>query len=401
LAGADVGLFYYAGHGVQVDGENYLVPVDANPTREVDVDFQMLDTKLVLRQMQASRTRLNVVILDACRNNPFGGRSLAVGRARDTDERMRDTSSGLAEMPAPGGTLIAFAAQPGSVARDGAGGNSPYARALADTIPKPGLSILDAFNQVAQLVNNATGTQLPSVSYNTIVNFYFVAPTVAPSAPAADAAERAWSAARNTKSQAVLEEFIRRFGDSFYVALARERLDELKANQQALASPPAASAEAALCKARYPKAVSQIPLPLALSCKQEVTVFDETCGPGNIRKIIAGCSQQGTLRMSFCVPCDLQFGRLGVHTEKVNGDIARSIKLSEAHGLLIVDVGENGAAKTAGIKPGDVVVKIDGQEIRESGDLPRIVAQTPTGKRVDLVIIRDGKEETIPVTLGP
>src|SRR5258708_2347551 len=63
LAGADVGLFYYAGHGVQVGGDNYLVPVDANPTREVDVDFQMLDTKLVVRQMEAARTRLNIVIL--------------------------------------------------------------------------------------------------------------------------------------------------------------------------------------------------------------------------------------------------------------------------------------------------------------------------------------------------
>ena len=69
-------LFYYAGHGVQVRGANYLVPVGANPTREADVDFQMLDTNLVLRQMEGSGTRLNLVILDACRNNPFGGRGL-------------------------------------------------------------------------------------------------------------------------------------------------------------------------------------------------------------------------------------------------------------------------------------------------------------------------------------
>jgi uncharacterized caspase-like protein len=76
LQGAEVGLFYYAGHGVQVRGANFLVPVNANPTCEADVDFQMLDVALVLRQMESSGTRLNLVILDACRNNPFGGRGL-------------------------------------------------------------------------------------------------------------------------------------------------------------------------------------------------------------------------------------------------------------------------------------------------------------------------------------
>ena len=76
VQGADVALFYYAGHGVQVAGANYLVPVSANPTREADVDFQMVDVNLVLRQMQGAGTRLNMVILDACRNNPFGARGL-------------------------------------------------------------------------------------------------------------------------------------------------------------------------------------------------------------------------------------------------------------------------------------------------------------------------------------
>jgi uncharacterized caspase-like protein len=107
IQGADVALFYYAGHGVQVNGSNYLVPVGANPTREADVDFQMVDTNLVLRQMQGSGTRLNVVILDACRNNPFGARGL------------RATDGGLAQMRAPEGTLISYATQPGSVAQDG------------------------------------------------------------------------------------------------------------------------------------------------------------------------------------------------------------------------------------------------------------------------------------------
>src|SRR5579859_535536 len=91
LIGADVALFYYAGHGVQVRGTNYLVPITANPTRETDVDFQMVDVALVLRQMEGAGTKLNVVILDACRNNPFGGRGL------------RGADGGLAQIRAPEG----------------------------------------------------------------------------------------------------------------------------------------------------------------------------------------------------------------------------------------------------------------------------------------------------------
>src|SRR6202158_4812301 len=136
LVGADVALFYYAGHGLQVRGTNYLVPVTANPTRETDVDFQMIDVALVLRQMEGSGTRLNLVILDACRNNPFGGRGL------------RATTSGLAQMQAPEGTLISFATQPGNIAVDGVDGNSPYTRALAAIVRRPGLDIFQTFNQV-------------------------------------------------------------------------------------------------------------------------------------------------------------------------------------------------------------------------------------------------------------
>jgi len=182
LAGADVGLFYYAGHGVQVRGENYLIPVDANPTKEADIDFQMLDTNLVLRQMEGAGTRLNIVILDACRNNPFGGRGLAVGRARDAENnRLRDTGGGLAQMKAPEGTLISFATQPGSVAQDGTNGNSPYARALALTMRRPNLDIFQTFNQVGLAVKRATaGVQQPWVSSSPIDGtFYFVAPSSA------------------------------------------------------------------------------------------------------------------------------------------------------------------------------------------------------------------------------
>src|SRR6202022_1791271 len=169
IQGADVALFYYAGHGVQVNGSNYLVPVGANPTREADVDFQMVDINLVLRQMQGSGTRLNMVILDACRNNPFGARGL------------RSADGGLAQMRAPEGTLISYATQPGSVAQDGSDGHSPYTKALATTIKQAGLDIFQTFNQVGLAVKRETGgSQQPWVSSSPIDgSFYFVAPAAA------------------------------------------------------------------------------------------------------------------------------------------------------------------------------------------------------------------------------
>ena len=145
IQGADVALFYYAGHGLQIRGTNYLVPVTANPTRETDVDFQMVDVGLVLRQMEGAGTKLNLVILDACRNNPFGGRGL------------RGTDGGLAQIRAPEGTLISYATQPGNVAAGRQRRRQPYTTALAATIVRAGLDIFQTFNEVGLMVKRATG----------------------------------------------------------------------------------------------------------------------------------------------------------------------------------------------------------------------------------------------------
>ncbi len=237
--GADVALVYYAGHGVQVRGSNYLVPIDANPTKEADVDFQMLDVNLVLRQMESAGTRLNLVILDACRNNPFGGRGL------------RDTASGLAQMRAPEGTLISFATQPGNVAQDGTDGHSPYTRALAGTITRPGLDIFRTFNEVGLEVKRTTaGAQQPWVSSSPVAgDFYFAgapsgaaAGTSVPAPPPLDAAERAWAVTQGSTSIAVLEDFVRQFGATPYGSMARARIEELRKAQVAATTPAPATA---------------------------------------------------------------------------------------------------------------------------------------------------------------
>jgi hypothetical protein len=166
VQGAEVGLFYYAGHGLQVGGKNFLVPVEANPTKEADVYLQMIDTSIVLSQMEGAGTKLNIVLLDACRNNPFGGRGL------------RAAGGGLAQMQAPEGTLISYATQPGNVALDGLRGDSPYTTAVAETISRPGLGLFDAFNEVGLAVKRATGgAQQPWLASSPIEGgFYFAGP---------------------------------------------------------------------------------------------------------------------------------------------------------------------------------------------------------------------------------
>ena len=157
LQGADVALFYYAGHGMQVQGSNWLLPTDANPTRVQDLDFQLVNADLVLKQMDGAGTRLNIVLLDACRNNPFAGLGTRGG------------AGGLAQMRAPEGTLISFATQPGNVAVDGSGTDGPYALALAEAIRQPGLDIFRLFNQVGLKVKRDTqGSQQPWVSSSPI-----------------------------------------------------------------------------------------------------------------------------------------------------------------------------------------------------------------------------------------
>jgi uncharacterized caspase-like protein len=220
VQGADVALFYYAGHGVQVRGSNYLVPVAANPTREADVFLQMVDTALVLSQMEGSGTKLNLVILDACRNNPFGGRGL------------RSTDSGLAQMRAPEGTLISFATQPGNVALDGREGNSPYTKALAATLRKPGLGIFDAFNEVGLAVKVATGgSQQPWTSSSPIAGrFYFKPPQVGeqnavPLGPSAE--EIAWTLVKDSRDAAQLRAFIAQFPAGVLRSSAEQRIAAL------------------------------------------------------------------------------------------------------------------------------------------------------------------------------
>jgi len=161
--GADsVGLFYYAGHGVQLGGRNYLIPVGANIDRDADVEIEAVSADWVLEQMRYARNRLNFVILDACRNNPFA-------------RSFRSAGTGLAKMDAPAGVLIAYSTAPGEVAADGVGGNSPYTEALSRAMRESGEPAELMFKQTRDAVRRVTAErQTPWESSSlTGQNFYF------------------------------------------------------------------------------------------------------------------------------------------------------------------------------------------------------------------------------------
>jgi len=156
-----VGLFFYAGHGMQVDGRNYLIPVDADIQGEAEVDIKAVDAGAVLAKMDMAQNVMNIVILDACRNNPFA-------------RSYRAANPGLASMNAPSGTLIAYATAPGSVASDGTGANGLYTQEVVKAIKKPGLKIEDAFKQVRSSVKQQTGNkQVPWEASSLEGDFYF------------------------------------------------------------------------------------------------------------------------------------------------------------------------------------------------------------------------------------
>jgi uncharacterized caspase-like protein len=157
-----VGLFYYAGHGLQYQDENYLVPVDADVKFEDDIVRMCFPVqRMVLANMERSNSRMNIVILDACRNNPFPATTRSVG-------------SGLAEMKRARGSFIAYATSPGSVASDGSGRNGLYTQELLKALRKPNLTIEQVFKDVRMNVLRLSGDkQYTWDSSNIIGEFYF------------------------------------------------------------------------------------------------------------------------------------------------------------------------------------------------------------------------------------
>jgi hypothetical protein len=168
LGGADAAVFYYAGHGLQVDGRNYMVPVDAKLADEADLPFQLVAIDIVLQRLAHHRIT-NIVILDACRDNPLGDKlSKALGQRSDA------VGTGLANVYASAGTLISYSTQPYHVALDGDGDNSLYSGALAQHLATPDLDVIDMLKRVRRDVYERTNkVQLPWDNHALIDDFFF------------------------------------------------------------------------------------------------------------------------------------------------------------------------------------------------------------------------------------
>jgi hypothetical protein len=158
------GLFFYAGHGIQSKGSNYLIPVDANIQSESQIEYDCVQADRVLGFMEEAGSKINIVILDACRNNPF---------QRSWSRSME--GSGLAFMNAPTGSLIAYSTSPGRTASDGAGSNGLYTSALLENLKTPGITILQMFQNVRRTVSDKSNKQqIPWESTSLTADFFFV-----------------------------------------------------------------------------------------------------------------------------------------------------------------------------------------------------------------------------------
>lgn len=248
-----VGVFYFAGHGVSYEGENWLLPVGADITQGADIEYETLSANKVLKLMEGARNATDILILDACRNSPFRGFSLSGTRA---------VSTGMSRMDAPAGSFIAYSTAPGAVAYDGDGKYSPFAEAFASEVRTPGNSIGDMMIEVRKKVKANTAKlgprpQTPWDSSSLSGRFAFnpgprsgsAAITPQPSPPVANqqnqagetADARLWASIENSTDPDEFAVYLERYPNGQYAQLARIRKDrftEQQATQAAVSTEP-------------------------------------------------------------------------------------------------------------------------------------------------------------------
>jgi uncharacterized caspase-like protein len=268
LKGAGAGVFFYAGHGLQVAGKNYLVPIDAKAEEEAALELEMVRVDIVHAVMER-QTETNILFLDACRDNP-----LARNLARKMGTRSAEVGRGLRQVEAGVGTLISFATQPGNVALDGAGRNSPYTGALVRHLAAPRGDLYSILIDVRKDVIAATrNRQVPWENSALTAPFYFGAP-LAPAAPAtapaptpqaSGAAERTWALVKDSTDVKTLGAFRRQYGaaNPLYDRLAEARIEQIKqaaakskADAEALAKADAEAARIALLQEQADKSAA-------------------------------------------------------------------------------------------------------------------------------------------------
>ncbi|EGB16123.1 peptidase C14 caspase catalytic subunit p20 [Pseudodesulfovibrio mercurii] len=332
LADGGVGLFYFAGHGIQVNGENYLIPVDADIETEADVPYEAVSAGRILDHLKLAGNQMNIIILDACRNNPFA-------------RSMRSETTGLARMDAPTGSIMAYATAPGSVAADGEGRNGVYTKNLLAAMNTPGLDIYDTFMQVRRgVIRDTGGRQTPWESSSLIGKFYFrekkpepVAAPTPPPAPAVTPETEALKAQLLAMQQqmAALQEQARQNAELVQTRQPDDSNEELKAQLAAVQQQMAAMQEQAETRPQ------PVPAPQSGQTDEELKAQLEA-----MRQQVAALQQNRIVSGGSDI----------VHTD-VDPLSARQKALSAANGRLVLSVAPMAFAWTYKYKRRDWEVK--------------------------------------------
>ncbi|MFK5893128.1 MAG: SUMF1/EgtB/PvdO family nonheme iron enzyme [Pseudomonadota bacterium] len=255
LAKADIGFFYFAGHGFQYSGENYLVPVSFNINSENDIPHEALSTGRILNKMDLAGNAVNIVVLDACRNNPYAVSNDSAKRSLSLSSTsrglVRSESSGLARLDGPSGSFIAYATAPGNVAADGTGKNGLYTQYLLEYMQQPGMAIERVFKKVRiGVMKDTAGKQVPWENSSLLGDFYFaeldepvnksldmdfLGATKKQDKKNQDEADKFelqfWSSVERAKSQALYRAYLQKYPQGHFVEIAKIQLQELKQNQ--------------------------------------------------------------------------------------------------------------------------------------------------------------------------
>lgn len=237
---AEVALVYFAGHGIEMSGKNYLIPNDAELRRDRDLEHEALTLNLVSNALEGAK-RLRIIMLDACRNNPFSAQMKLSGN------RTRSVSRGLAAVEPVGDSLIVYASKHGTVAEDGEGSNSPFAEALVKTLPTPGLEISLMFRRVRDQVMKATNRRQQPFVYGSISGkeFYFKQSikienkvVINNNNPQITSACSIWPQIATTATKAQVKAFLSECHEGIFYRLAKARLKELKGSAVATLTTP-------------------------------------------------------------------------------------------------------------------------------------------------------------------
>jgi len=246
LEKADIGFFYFAGHGMQYKGENFLVPLSFNISNEQDIPYESLSTAQILNKMDKAGNAVNIVVLDACRNNPYTdsyqSKTRALKRSENRGLKRSDRKGmGLSRIDGPSGSFIAYATAPGNVAADGTGENGLYTQHLLDYMKQPGIPVENVFKKVRiGVMKDTEGKQVPWENSSLLGDFYFTESnktninkqTIAQQENTDQFEMQFWNSVEKANSLPLYNAYIKKYPQGHFVEIAKIQIQQLTQQTQ-------------------------------------------------------------------------------------------------------------------------------------------------------------------------